>query len=81
MTSAVASDRRLLRVVARHPVGSFLAWAFPVSQAIAFQPVLTRERYDVDLPTHPVEVGANRIVQLLHVVEIRSIHLSTPDND
>ncbi len=73
MSSAVASDSRLVGVITRHPVGSFLAWAFPVSQAIAFQPVLAREWYHVDLPTAPFVVGANLVGLLLPALVITRI--------
>jgi membrane protease YdiL (CAAX protease family) len=73
VSSAVASDRRLVGVITRHPVGSFLAWAFPVSQVIAFQPVLARAWYDVDLPTAPFVVGATLLGLLLPALVITRI--------
>jgi membrane protease YdiL (CAAX protease family) len=73
MTSSVASRGRLAAVVRRHPVASFLAWSFPVGQAIAFQPVLAREVYDADLPTAPFVVGANVLGLLLPALVITRV--------
>ena len=65
MTSSPAPEHRLVGAIRRHPVRSFLLWSFPVGQAIAFQPVLAHEWYDVDLPTAPFVVGANLLGLLL----------------
>jgi membrane protease YdiL (CAAX protease family) len=72
MTSGLA-ERRLVGVVRRHPVASFLLWSFPVGQAIAFQPVLAREWYEVELPTAPFVVGANLAGLLLPAIVITLI--------
>lgn len=73
MTLPVASERRLCGLVRRHPVGCYLAWSFSVGQAIAFQPVLARELYDVDLPVAPFVVVANLFGLLLPAVAITYI--------
>ena len=65
MTALVPWQHRLGGAIRRHPVASFLVWSFPVGQAIAFQPVLARAWYDVDLPTAPFVVGANLVGLLL----------------
>lgn len=69
----VASMARLVGVIRRHPVASFLAVSFPVGQVIAFQPVLAREVYDVDLPVAPFVVGANLLGLLLPALVITRI--------
>ncbi len=73
MTSGLAPERRLVGVIRRHPVRSFLVWSIPVGQAIAFQPVLAREWYEVDLPTAPFVVGANLLGLLLPALVITRI--------
>jgi CAAX protease family protein len=73
VTVLVTSRRRLVGVIRRHPVGSFLAWSFPVGQAIAFQPVLARAWYDVDLPTAPFVVVANLVGLLLPAVVVTRV--------
>ncbi len=73
MNATVGSGGGLCGVVRRHPVASFLVWSFPVGQAIAFQPVLGREVYGVDLPTAPFVVGANLLGLLLPALVITGI--------
>ncbi|WP_369134811.1 lysostaphin resistance A-like protein [Modestobacter sp. I12A-02662] len=73
MSTPVASHRRLAGLIRRHPVGSFLAWSFSVGQAIAFQPVLVRACYDVDLPTAPFVVAANLVGLLLPAVVVTRV--------
>ena len=73
MSAPVAPGRRLAGIIRRHPVASFLAWSFPVGQAIAFQPVLGHAWYDVDLPTAPFVVAANLLGLLLPAVVITRV--------
>ena len=73
MSPPDAPARRLAGIIRRHPVASFLAWSFPVGQAIAFQPVLGRAWYDVDLPTAPFVVAANLLGLLLPAVVITRV--------
>lgn len=73
MTALVPWQHRLGGAIRRHPVGSFLVWSFPVGQAIAFQPVVARAWYDVDLPTAPFVVGANLIGLLLPALVITRV--------
>ncbi|MEX5717130.1 CPBP family intramembrane glutamic endopeptidase [Geodermatophilus maliterrae] len=73
MSPPVVSERRLVGVVRRHPVASFLVWSFPVGQAIAFQPVLAREWYDVDLPTAPFVVAATLLGLLLPALAVTRV--------
>lgn len=73
MRSSPAPEHRLVGAIRRHPVRSFLLWSFPVGQAIAFQPVLAREWYDVDLPTAPFVVGANLLGLLLPVLVLTRV--------
>ena len=73
MTSTVPAERRLAGVIRRHPVASFLAWCVPVSQAIAFQPVLAPELYGVHLPTAPFIAVANLVGLLLPALVITRI--------
>ena len=63
----------LASVIRRHPVGSFLLWAFPVGQAIAFVPVIARELYDVRMPAAPFVVAANLVGLLLPALVITRI--------
>lgn len=72
-SSSATSRSRLVGVIRRHPVASFLASSFPIGQVIAFQPVLAREVYDVDLPTAPFVVGANLLGLLLPALVITRI--------
>jgi membrane protease YdiL (CAAX protease family) len=69
----VPSRSRLVTVIRRHPVASFLVSSFSVGQVIAFQPVLAREVYDVDLPTAPFVVGANLLGLLVPALVITRI--------
>ena len=71
--SAPSASRRLVAVIRRHPVAGFLAWSFPVGQAIAFQPVLARQWYGTDLPTAPFVVAANLVGLLLPALVITRI--------
>ena len=73
MTALVTWQCRLGGAIRRHPVASFLVWSFPVGQAIAFQPVLARAWYDVDLPTAPFVVGANLVGLLLPALVITRV--------
>jgi len=73
VSAPVAPGRRLAGIIRRHPVASFLAWSFPVGQAIAFQPVLGHTWYDVDLPTAPFVVAANLLGLLLPAVVITRV--------
>jgi membrane protease YdiL (CAAX protease family) len=73
MSTPVASARRSAGLIRRHPVGSFLTWSSTVGQAIAFQPVLARAWYDVDLPTLPFVVGANLVGLLLPAVVVTRV--------
>jgi len=73
VSAPVAPGRRLAGIIRRHPVASFLAWSFPVGQAIAFQPVLGHAWYDVDLPTAPFVVAANLLGLLLPAVVITRV--------
>jgi membrane protease YdiL (CAAX protease family) len=73
MTALVPWQHRLGGAIRRHPVASFLVWSFPVGQAIAFQPVLARAWYDVDLPTAPFVVGANLVGLLLPALVITRV--------
>ncbi|SFO78431.1 hypothetical protein SAMN05660464_1171 [Geodermatophilus dictyosporus] len=70
---APAREHRLVGVVRQHPVASFLAWSFPVGQVIAFQPVVARAWYDVDLPTAPFVVLANLVGLLLPAVVVTRV--------
>ncbi len=73
MRAPVAPERRLAAIIRRHPVASFLAWSFSVGQAIAFQPVVARAWWDVDLPTAPFVVLANLVGLLLPAVVITRV--------
>ncbi|SFU03316.1 Membrane protease YdiL, CAAX protease family [Geodermatophilus amargosae] len=73
MSAPVAPERRLAGIIRRHPVASFLAWSFPVGQAIAFQPVVARAWWDVDLPTAPFVVLANLVGLLLPALVITRV--------
>jgi membrane protease YdiL (CAAX protease family) len=73
MRSPAGSGRRLAGIIRRHPVASFLAWSFPVGQAIAFQPVVAPAWYGVDLPTAPFVVLANLVGLLLPAVLITRV--------
>jgi membrane protease YdiL (CAAX protease family) len=68
-----ATEPGLVGVIARHPIASFLAWAFSVGQGIAFLPVLVREVTDVDLPAAPFVVVANLVGLLLPALVITRI--------
>jgi membrane protease YdiL (CAAX protease family) len=72
MTSVVTPEHRLVRVVRRHPVGSFLAWSAGVGQAIAFLPVIARD-HGVEVVTAPFVVAANLVGLLLPAVVITRI--------
>ncbi len=72
-SSSPTSRSRLVHVIRRHPVASFLVSSFPIGQVIAFQPILGREVYDVDLPTAPFVVAANLIGLLLPALVITRI--------
>jgi membrane protease YdiL (CAAX protease family) len=73
VTSPVSLRGRLIAVIRRHPVATFLAWSFSVGQVIAFQPVLARQWYGVDLPTAPFVIGANLLGLLLPALVITRI--------
>jgi membrane protease YdiL (CAAX protease family) len=73
VSAPVAGERRLAGIIRRHPVASFLAWSFSVGQAIAFQPVVARAWWDVDLPTAPFVVLANLVGLLLPAVVVTRV--------
>jgi membrane protease YdiL (CAAX protease family) len=73
VTAAATREGRLVGVIRRHPVASFLTWSFPVGQVIAFQPLIARAWYDVDLPTAPFVVVANLLGLLLPAVVITRV--------
>ncbi|PRY48964.1 hypothetical protein LY71_10746 [Geodermatophilus tzadiensis] len=73
VSAPAAREHRLVGLVRRHPVAAFLAWSFPVGQAIAFQPVVARAWFDVDLPTAPFVVLANLVGLLLPAVVVTRV--------
>lgn len=73
MTLPDTAENRLVGVVRRHPVASFLAWAFSVGQVVAFLPLVARVLYDVSLPAAPFVVVANLVGLLLPALVITRI--------
>ena len=73
MTAAAPRESGLVGVIRRHPLASFLTWSFLVGQAIAFQPVVARAWYGVDLPTAPFVVVATLLGLLLPAVVITRV--------
>lgn len=69
----LGSGHGLVAVVRRHPIGSFLAWAFTVGQAIAFIPIIARATQDVRLPTAPFVVAANLVGLLLPALVVTRV--------
>lgn len=73
LTAGPGSGNRLVGLVRRRPVASFLLWAFPVGQAVAFIPVVARAVHGADLPAAPFVVLANLVGLLLPALVITRV--------
>ncbi len=64
-SSATTRPRQLRDRIARHPVAAFLAWALPVTQALAFTPAVVEDLGGVQLPMGPFLVAGTLLGLLL----------------